>query len=186
MKKVIIASCFLMAIFSCANAQVIAVKTNAVKWADHATFNLGAEVALFPKWTLDIEGSTNPWKWKDQKQTISWSLDGEIRYWVGRGEKFDGSFIGLHSGYAHYNWGMKKYRYDGWMTATGISYGYVLPLACNGRWRAEANFGLGWLHYEYDQSGRYQFPGDIVMYDSQVKNKFGITRAGLSLIFVIK
>lgn len=183
MKRFIIAAILLMAYFPFANAQTLAVKTNAAGWAAHGTINLSAEVALWPKWTLDLSWGTNPWRWKEQKQTKSWSAGGEIRYWLGC-DRFGGGFVGAHGGYAHYNWGMKRYRYDGWLSVAGLSCGYGIPLC--GRWSAEANLGLGWIHYEYDKSGRHHYPGDIRIYGSQVSNRFGVTRAGISVIFAIK
>ena len=185
MKKYIASICFLIAFISGANAQDLTIKSNAVGWATYGTINIGSEIALWPKWTFDIAWGTNPWKWKNHKQTLSWSAKGEIRHWIGaRKGKFNGSFIGVHGGYAHYNWGVNKYRYDGWLTMAGMSYGYTLPI-CD-RWYVEANLGVGWLHYEYDQSGRYHYPGDITIYGSSVKNEFGITSAGLSVIFAIQ
>ncbi len=163
------------------HAQRLAVKTNAVGWAFYGTLNLGAEVALAPRWTLDVQGFYNPWEFSDHKQSKFRAVQPELRHWFCR--KFAGHFVGLHGGYADYDFGMNKYRYDGWTTSLGASYGYSLPVAAH--WRVEANLGLGWLHKEYDRSDRVQYPGDVVMYDPQTKNCFGITRAGLSIVFLI-
>ena len=44
-----------------------AIKTNALYWAT-TTANLGFEVGLSKKLTLDVSGNYNPWKFSDHKQ----------------------------------------------------------------------------------------------------------------------
>lgn len=45
-------------------AQQVAVKTNLV-YDVTTTFNVGVELALSPKWTLDVSGNYNPWTFSD-------------------------------------------------------------------------------------------------------------------------
>lgn len=181
MKKLILICCLMAAAMPFANAQYIAGKTNAVGWAYYGTLNLGAEVALAPRWTIALDGYYNPWKWSDHKQSKYWALQLEGRYWFCH--KFAGHFVGLHTQYADYNFGMQDYRYDGWLTGAGLSYGYAWPFAKH--WRLEGNLGLGWMHKEFDKSDRMQYPDDIRMYDFEVHDTFAITKAGLSLVFLI-
>ncbi len=181
MKKLFILMLLTTAAYG-ARAQHLAVKTNAVPWAFYGTFNLGVEAAVWPRLTLDVQGLYNPWEYSDHKQSKFWSVQPELRYWFCR--KFAGHFAGLHMGYTDYDFGMKKYRYNGWMTNLGLSYGYSLPVA--GRWRAEFELGGGWLHKDYDKEGRPDnFPDDVRIYESDVKNQFGLTRAGVSIVFLI-
>lgn len=48
-----------------------AIKTNALYWAT-TTANLGFEVGLSKKLTLDVSGNYNPWKFSDHKQIKHW------------------------------------------------------------------------------------------------------------------
>ena len=48
-----------------------AIKTNALYWAT-TTANLGFEVGLSKKLTLDVSGNYNPWKFSDHKQSTGW------------------------------------------------------------------------------------------------------------------
>ena len=48
-----------------------AIKTNALYWAT-STPNLGFEVGLAKKLTLDISGNYNPWKFGDDRQIKHW------------------------------------------------------------------------------------------------------------------
>ena len=100
--KLILAVGFLLAFATGVNAQKqrtqtylpkIAIKTNALYWAT-STPNLGLEIGLAKKLTLDISGNYNPWKFSDNKQLKHWLVQPELRYWLC--ERFNGSFFGLH------------------------------------------------------------------------------------------
>ena len=56
-----------------------AIKTNALYWAT-TTANLGFEVGLSKKLTLDVSGNYNPWKFSDHKQIKHWLVQPELRY----------------------------------------------------------------------------------------------------------
>ena len=99
--KLILAVGFLLAFATGVNAQKqrtqtylpkIAIKTNALYWAT-STPNLGLEIGLAKKLTLDISGNYNPWKFSDNKQLKHWLIQPELRYWLC--ERFNGSFCGL-------------------------------------------------------------------------------------------
>mgnify|MGYP000337971219 CR=1 FL=1 len=93
-----------------------------------STPNLGIEVGLAKKLTLDISGNYNPWKFGDDRQIKHWLVQPELRYWLC--ERFNGSFFGLHGHYGEMNvsnlniFGMGHDRYDGNLYGAGISYGY--------------------------------------------------------------
>ena len=69
--------------------QRVAVKTNLLVDAT-TTFNLGVELALHPKWTLDISGSYNPWTFRDNRKWQHWLVQPEARYWFC--QKMSGNF----------------------------------------------------------------------------------------------
>ena len=66
------------------------------------TMNLGLEVALARKWTLDIPVNYNPWKFDDTRMK-HWGIQPELRYWFC--ESFNRTFIGLHAHYVDFNVG---------------------------------------------------------------------------------
>ena len=73
------------------------------------------------------------------------------------------------------------HRYQGWATGLGISYGYSWILGK--RWNIEATIGFGYAYSNYDKydcatCGRFK--------GSQDKHYFGPTKAGISLIYIIK
>ena len=161
-----------------------AIKTNALYWAT-STPNLGFEIGLAKKLTLDVSGNYNPWKFSDNKQFKHWLVQPELRYWLC--ERFNGSFFGLHGHYADVDisnldmFGLGHDRYDGKLYGAGISHGYQWIL--NKRWSMEATIGLGYAHIKYD---KYE-PGDNGQkLGHSTKDYFGPTKVGLSFIYIIK
>ena len=103
--KQFLVSLLLLISFS-ASAQKIAVKTNLL-YDVTTTLNLGAEVRLAPKWTLDLSGNYNPFNLGDDKKMKHWMAQPEARYWFC--EAFNGHFLGLHMLGGQYNVGNIKF-----------------------------------------------------------------------------
>ena len=147
MKKIITIIFILFTINSF--AQKIAIKTNAAYWAT-TTLNLGTEIALKPKMTLDLTGTYNPFTFSNNKKIMHWAIQPELRYWTC--QRFAGHFFGLHAHYGRYNGGLEKYRYKGWFVGGGISYGYQWIVGK--RWNIETELGVGYAYLDYDKYHR--------------------------------
>ncbi len=174
-----------------AHAQDLGLKTNLLHWAAGGTMNLGLEIGLGAQTTLEVIGGYNPWTLNAEtnKKLKHWVVMPEFRYWLC--ERFNGHFFGLHTGYDEYNISgvripflkkhVKDYRYQGWATGLGISYGYQWILGK--RWNLEATVGVGYVYTNYDHydcatCGKFRGNND--------KHYFGPTKAGISLIYIIK
>lgn len=178
-------ACFI-SLSSYVNGQV-AVKTNVAMDALRL-LNLGVEVGLGKKWTLDIPVYYNPWKYSDTKQLKLLMAQPELRFWLC--EKFNGHFFGLHGMGGTYNtkglnlpfaiWkDMKDYRYQGTFYGGGFSYGYQFILGKH--WNLEASVGLGYARVQYE---KYSCDNCIGLLEKSKKNYFGPTKAALSLIYL--
>lgn len=191
--KFLLAACFLLALGTSIRAQVqrnetylpkFAIKTNALYWAT-TTPNLGFEVGLAKKLTLDVSGNYNPWKFGEDRQFKHWLVQPELRYWLC--ERFNGSFFGLHGHYGEMNvsnlniFGMGHDRYDGNLYGAGISYGYQWLISK--RWSMEATIGVGYARLKYDKYARGD-NGEKLAHKN--RNYFGPTKIGLSFIYIIK
>ena len=191
--KLFLAACFLLVFATGIHAQEqgtktylpkFAIKTNALYWAT-STPNLGFEVALAKKLTLDVSGNYNPWKFSKNRQIKHWLVQPELRYWLC--ERFNGSVFGLHGHYADVNmsnldiFGLGNYRYDGKIYGAGISYGYHWIL--KNRWSMEATIGAGYARLNYDKYACGKC-GEKLGHNN--KNYFGPTKIGLSIIYTIK
>ena len=191
--KLILAVGFLLAFATGVNAQKqrtqtylpkIAIKTNALYWAT-STPNLGLEIGLAKKLTLDISGNYNPWKFSDNKQLKHWLVQPELRYWLC--ERFNGSFFGLHGHYADADisnldmFGLGHDRYDGKIYGAGISYGYQWMISP--QWNLEAGLSLGYAHLNYK---RYGQPEGAAFIEKSHCNYWGPTQIGISLVYFIQ
>ena len=157
-------------------AQKYAVKTNLAYWAT-TTLNIGGEIALAPRMTLDMTANYNPFHFRGNKKIMHWAVQPEWRYWTCR--RFMGHFIGVHAHGGKYNGGLKKYRYDGWGVGGGFSYGYQWIMSKH--WNIEANIGVGYARVKYEQFSCVECGGKL---GEGYKNYFGPTKASLSLIYL--
>lgn len=167
--------CVLFLLSTQAKSQQIALKTNTLFWAT-TTINLGTEIALSTKTTVELNGAYNPWTFADDKKMRFWLVQPEVRYWFC--EKFEGHFIGLHLHAAQFFGGFKQTRYDGYLVGSGITYGYDWILSPH--WNLEAVIGIGYAHLWYDKSPRIHCTKCIT---HEHKNYFGPTKLGISLSY---
>ena len=143
-----------------AHAQKAGIKTNLLYDAA-ANANLGVEVGLAPRWTLDVSGDLNLWPIKNHKWK-HWFVQPEARYWLC--DRFSGHFFGLHAIGGQFNFGnlphgfmflgsdfkkLADHRYQGWGVGGGIAYGYAWVLGKH--WNLEAEIGIGAIYAKYGE-----------------------------------
>lgn len=190
--------CLIGAMFALStHAQKAGVKTNFLYWGT-STPNIGVELALGTKTTLELGVGFNPFIIKKDNGEKSpreiklrhWLIQPELRYWTC--ETFNGHFFGLHALVGEYNMGdvnvpigrlskLKDYRYEGFAYGGGLSYGYQWVMAP--RWNFELNLGLGYVYLTYD---KYPCVKCGTKLHSANQNYFGITKAAISVIYLIK
>ena len=94
--RLLLLSLFCVAAYS-GKAQDVAVKTNLV---DDALLdvNLGVEVGVAPKWTVELPVSFNAWNMSHGRRWKHWLAQPAVRYWFC--DRFAGHFVGaqLHGG----------------------------------------------------------------------------------------
>lgn len=173
-----------------AGAQNLALKTNIVSDVSLSP-NLGLEVGVAPKWTLNLAGQLNLWS-VDGHKWRHWLVQPEGRYWFCR--RFQGHFIGLHAIGGQFNFGninfpvkflgsdfnkLKDRRYEGWGAGAGIGYGYAWALSQH--WNIEAEIGVGWIHARYDE-----YPCTVcgTKYGSGHHNYFGPTKVAINIEYL--
>ncbi len=139
---------------------------------------------------MEVAGGVNPFVFKDNKKIQHWIVQPELRYWTC--EVFNGHFFGLHALAGEYNIGgvdipvgrlskFKDNRYEGYAFGGGISYGYQWAIAP--RWNLEMNLGGGYTYLTFDKYPCVKCGSKI---GSGTNNYFGVTKAALSLIYLIK
>ncbi len=175
-----------------ASAQDVALKTNALADA-FMNPNLGIEIGLAPKWTLDITGEYNGWTLSHGRRWKHWAAQPEARYWFC--DRFSGHFLGIHAHGGQYNIGgidgrvnflgtdarkLKDTRYQGWFVGGGIAYGYAWILGKH--WNLEAEIGIGYSYTRYD---RFKCTGCGKKIETdQPHNYIGPTKAAVNLVYL--
>lgn len=172
-------------------SQNVGVKSNLIYDAMLSP-NVGIEVGLAPKWTVDVSGNVNLWSVNGHKWR-HWLVQPEVRYWFC--QRFAGHFLGFHVIGEQYNTGninlpfsflgthfrkLKDHRYEGWGVGAGVAYGYAWPLSRH--LNLEAEFGFGWIWTKSDvypcaECGTCQQKG-------KVHNYVGPTKVALNLEYV--
>lgn len=188
MKKILLSFLFILYCSSLESyAQQIAVKNN-VLYDATTTLNLGIEVALKPRLTLDVSGNLNPWTFTDNKKLKHWLLQPEVRLW--NCEAFNRGFWGFHLLGGQYNVGgikmpfglwpsLKDERAQGWMIGAGVSYGYQWYLGPH--WNLETTLGLGYIYTRYDAFECYTCGRPT---GRRSNHYWGPTKIGVSFVYL--
>lgn len=170
-------------------AQKVAIKNNLLYDAT-ATPNLALEMALSRKMTLELGAGINWFDFSENRKAKHVLVQPELRWWTC--DVFNGHFFGLHGYGAQFNIGgwdipvgrlekFKDSRYQGYLYGGGISYGYQWLLSP--RWNLETSIGAGYARIHYD---KYPCAECSTKLDEGKYNYWGVTKAAVSLIYIIK
>lgn len=172
--------------------QDVAIKTN-VFYDAFKNINLGVEVGLAPRWTLDVSGDFNAWTLSHDRRWKHWLAQPEARYWFC--DRFAGHFIGIHVHGGQYNVGalgnsmsflgtdfsrLTDSRFQGWFIGAGAGYGYAWILGRH--WNLEAELGVGYAYTRYDQF-RCAGCGKRVA-ENLPHHYFGVTKLAVNIVYL--
>lgn len=159
-----------------------ALKTNLL-WDAALCANLGFEVELWPRWSLDVPVWYSPYDITDRWRIRLLATQPELRYWLR--EAGDGHYFGLHTSVIGFNISLAgDYRYQDPNHAAfgmGVGYGFAFHLDKARRWSMEAQIGAGYISYKwikYHNTGRN---GAEVSHGSGTY--WGPTRAGIAISY---
>lgn len=174
------------------SAQEIGIKTNLVSDA-LLNANIGAEMRLSPKWSIDLSGDFNFWDLSHDRKWKHWTVMPEARYWLC--DALGGHFLGAHLLGGEFNVGnldlpfsflgsdfrqLRDNRFQGWRAGVGIAYGYSWLLSKH--WNLEAEIGIGYVYARYD---RYECADCGRKVESNRSHHyFGPTKAAINLVYV--
>lgn len=174
------------------SAQDIAVKSNLLSDA-LLNPNVGVEIGLAPRWTLDVTGQLNAWDLSHDRRWKHWALQPEARYWFC--DRFGGHFVGLHAHGGQFNIGgfngrlnlfgtdarkLADTRYQGWFVGAGVAYGYAWVIGCH--WNLEGEIGLGYSYTRYD---RFRCAGCGKKTETGRSHHYvGPTKAAINLVYL--
>lgn len=156
----------------------IALKTN-VPFLAVAVQNLALEMQFSKNISVDLPIIWSISDVKREHAVRTFAVQPEARWWmksVGQGH-----FFGIH---AHAAWFNLKWEQDRYQTekrpllGAGISYGYQHSFSEH--WGAEFNIGFGYANMKYNTYYNIENGAQI---DTRLRNYWGITRIGLSLVY---
>lgn len=160
-------------------SQRYAIKTNTLSWLT-LTPNIEGEIKIADRYTGNLSVNYRPWHvLSDNKKVTGICIQPEVRYWFC--QTYYKHFMGVHVNYADYNAGLKKHRYQGFLIGGGITYGYQMILS--ERWNMEFSVGAGFARMDHDV---YDRPRCGAFLTHEKKNYFGITKLGVSLVYLLK
>ena len=171
-----------------ANAQQVAVKTNALMWT-LMTPNAGFEVAVGNKCSLDISafGHHKPYG-VDSK---IFAVQPEFRYWFS-GRPMVREFVGVSTMVTGYDLEIRNHIYDGYAASAGLVGGYALLLGRNDktRWRLELCAGISLLFFSQKQYYRDDNYDDYFIEQIPTANSWGYklfpAKLGVTFTYIIK
>ncbi|MDR1683817.1 MAG: DUF3575 domain-containing protein [Candidatus Symbiothrix sp.] len=148
--------------------------------------NLSTELSLNKNFTLKLPITWNPWDVEETQRSRLLLVQPELRWWLC--EVFFGHFLGIHTHWAWFNvssrhsGNVENYRNEGWLLGAGLSYGYQIYLAP--RWNLELSIGAGYAFTSYD---KYECKDcGRLLEENNIYHYFGITQAGITLIYLLK
>lgn len=170
----------------------LSIKTNLLYGAATLTPNLAMEIGIGKRSTFELSGGWNQWNYRGDKDSNKklnhFIIRPEYRYWFC--ERFNGHFVGADLFAGMYNISEydipilamdKQHRYEGHLYGAGVVYGYHLPIAK--LWSLEFHAGFGVAAFKYN---KYDCVVCSQEYKTEMKTYFGPTRAGISLVFMIR
>lgn len=176
---------------SSSSAQKVGIKTNLLYDAT-ATVNLGVEVGLHQRWTLDVSGNFNAWSRNESTKWKHWLVQPEARYWFC--DRFAGHFVGAHLLVGAFNFGninnkikflgsdfsqLSNYRYQGYGYGAGVCYGYAFLLGKH--WNLELELGVGYIFADYQQ---FECGGCGRSIGGGKHHYFGPTKAAVNIVYL--
>ncbi|MCD8313908.1 MAG: DUF3575 domain-containing protein [Bacteroidales bacterium] len=197
MKRSLILSLVLAVIGISAKGQDVALKTNLLSDAV-ADINLGIEIGLAPRWTLNVGGEFNDWLFRAKNEDghdrrwKHWGVEPEARYWLC--DRFAGHFLALNVFTGQYNVGgvgkdfrflgtdygaTISNRYQGWFVGAGIGYGYDFVLGKH--WNLEPEICIGYAYMTYE---KFACTGCGQSLGTGDHNYWGVTKAAINLVYV--
>ncbi len=177
----------------------VAVKTNLLYDATTSP-NLGVEVGVAPKGTMQLVYGLNPWKFSTEshgkRQAKHWVLMPEYRWWTC--SRFNGHFLGAHAMGGQFNatnvdiplpgvfFGgdnirsqVRSHSYEGGFAGAGFTYGYQWIVRRH--FNVEAEAAVGYCRVWYD---KYECGECGPRIKSGHTNYVGLTKLGLSLVYL--
>lgn len=160
---------------------MVQLKTNAL-WVATGTCNLGIEVQVDPKWSVNLPVVYSPYNMGRQRKWRILAFQPELRWWKTRAGQ--GHFVGVNLSMVGFNIafrGTERYQDPNRMAwGLGASYGYAMPMDKKHKWWVDFNLGVGFINYAYD---KFRNGGDGRLLGHGSGTYWGVTRASIGIAY---
>lgn len=156
----------------------VSLRANLLRWAT-LTPDLGLEWRINRHVGVLVDGSYTSWSWKDAGRRYAvWEVNPEIRYYLGHQKR---GYIGAMYKAGAFNFKLGGTGRQGDLMGGGVAGGYRLYVSDAVSF--DFTLGLGYVRAEYDCYALID--GVRVRNGSELKNWWGPTRAGVTLVWTI-
>ena len=156
----------------------IDLRANLLRWAT-LTPDLGIEWHVSRRFSILAHGSWTSWSWNDKDRRYAlWEVLPEARLYPGKNGR---GYIGVYGHYGDFNYKFTDTGRQGTIKGGGIKGGYVLQLSK--ALSLDFSVGVGGLNADYDKYFLYE--GTRVRLEHGNKNYWGVTHAGVTLVWNI-
>lgn len=156
----------------------IDLRANLLRWAT-LTPDLGIEWHIAERFSILAHGSWTSWSWNDKDRRYAlWEVLPEGRLYLGKNNR---GYIGAYGHYGDFNYKFTDTGRQGTVKGGGIKGGYVFRL--NKALSLDLSIGIGGLNVDYDKY--YLYDGTRVRLEHYNKNYWGVTHAGVTLVWNI-
>lgn len=156
----------------------IDLRANLLRWAT-LTPDFGIEWHVSERFSILAHGSWTSWSWNDKDRRYAlWEVLPEGRLYLGKNNR---GYIGAYGHYGDFNYKFTDTGRQGTVKGGGIKGGYVFRL--NKALSLDLSIGIGGLNVDYDKY--YLYDGTRVRLEHDNKNYWGVTHAGVTLVWNI-
>lgn len=155
------------------------LRANLLRWAT-LTPDLGVEWRINRNWGVLINGTWTSWSWDDKNRRYGlWHVSPEVHYYIGKEKR---AYVGAMYHTGEFNYKFSQTGRQGSYHGGAITGGYQLPI---GKCLAiDFSLGFGYTHADFD---KYSVTDGVrVRGGNEVKNYWGINKAGVTLIWNIR
>lgn len=153
-------------------------KTNIPAWA-LVVANAAVEYRFSEHWSVDFPVYYSCWTTARTYRFRTLAIQPSLRYWLS--PEWKGHFFGVHLTTGQYNVSIDnntRYQDVNGMYGIGLDYGYGLNLSEH--WGLEFNIGAGYIYTKYNS---FYNIDNGALFNTSVKNYWGLTRCGISIIY---
>lgn len=158
------------------HCDLFALRANLLRWAT-LTPDLGVEWRINRRWSVLVNGAYTSWSWDNRSRRYAlWNVSPAIHYYIGKEKR---GYMGVMYHTGEFNCKFSDMGRQGNYQGGSMVGGYCLPIGK--RLALDFSLGVGYTRADYEKYTVTE--GVRVRQGNEVKNYWGINRAGITLVW---